>query len=107
MRQKLTRITQNMMVTIWRAHRAEVDPSESAEDYADLEAAAYSHTEGTAFYDDYDYNPFGDPTSHQTSTSDQAPTHTHNEGGPSAAAACAAANPIEHCSLSGRFPTYP
>ena len=107
MRQKLTRITQNMMVTIWRAHRAEEDPTESAEDYADLEAAARSQTEGTAFYDDYDYNPFDDPTSHQASSTDQAPTPTHNDGSLSAAAACAAANPIEHCSLPGRFPTYP
>ena len=105
-RQKLTRITQNMMVTIWRAHRAEVDPLESAEDYADLEAAAHSHTEGTAFYDDYDYNPFDDPSSHQTPTSDLPPT-THNEDDPSAAAASDAASPIEPCSLPGRFPTYP
>ena len=66
-------MTQNMMVTIWRAHRAEADLSASIEDYADIAAAADSYTAGTSYYDDYDYNPFDDPAQ-QPAGGEQAET---------------------------------
>ena len=90
-RQKLSRIAQNMMVTVWRAHRAEVDPESCVDDYSDIAAVAEGYAAGTQFYDDYDYNPF--------EVEDSA-----SGGARPADTACAAAVPR---SLANQFPSYP
>ena len=90
-RQKLARIAQNMMLTIWRAHRAEVNPGSSADDYSDIAAVADGYGAGTQFYDDYDYNPFEEEASVSASTSPATATRTADV-------------PRSHAS---RFPAYP
>ena len=50
----MTASARNSLVTIWRAHRAEVDPESCADDYSDIAAVADGYGAGTQFYDDYD-----------------------------------------------------
>ena len=54
-RAKLARITQNMLVTIWRKHRDDEEDI-SGTDIADIAAIEAAFAPGHETYDDYDYN---------------------------------------------------
>lgn len=105
-RTKITRIVQNMMVTIWREHRDKEDVTTDT-DIADIMAIEAARVPGHCTYDDYDYNPFDNDNNHtNTNHVDTSPITTHNQ-------ACSDAGATEMTSeseveqLKRRFPTYP